>query len=136
MAVRNCTWTRLLWLLPVRAMLEVASMGFYVISRRPRSAVAVIRADVSFLARLPKLLRQRRRLGGDRRIAQADMRPTSVVWEYFVRRRRTYAAIAGGSAAAPSTVSRESILRGDNRKAPAGGEAAPSERPSGSSRRA
>lgn len=102
MALRNCTAARLLWLLPVRLGLEAAAICYYLATRRPRSALAVLIADAAVLARIPRLMRQRRRLGGDRRVGQAGMRPFSVLWEYFVRRRRTYAVITGTGSARPS----------------------------------
>lgn len=129
MVTRNCTWTRLLWLLPVRALLEVASIGFYILTRRPRLAIAVARADWSFVSRLPRLLRQRNSIGGDRKIAQGEMKPISVLWEYFVRRRRTYAEIeARRRSRTPAKLSRDSFLLGATPRARSADEAGVTER--------
>jgi len=85
----------LMWKLPVRVMMDWLA-AFVFLFGFPSAFAAVLQAHVSVLSSLGRTLRKRRRLKvslGAPHIA--GIYPGSVVWKFFVLRKRTYRELEG-----------------------------------------
>lgn len=75
----------------VRLILDGASALPYLFRGRFQNIWAIIRAHFAFYRWLPKLRRERR--NQERASAKVVLYPRSIVWQYFVRGRKTYAEL-------------------------------------------
>jgi GT2 family glycosyltransferase/SAM-dependent methyltransferase len=105
MVLKNYSAGTLLWVLPARLLLEVISAAYF-LARRDLVQARTILAALGGAAAEGRYLRTaRRRSQAVRRVSDLAvmqrMYRGSVVWQYFVRRRRTYEEIAGRRSPAP-----------------------------------
>ncbi len=93
MLAKNYEARTLLWILPLRIMLELAAAGYSLVQLDVRRVAAVFAAFLGFLRRLGATLRKRRVVQERRKVGDAvifkNMYRGSVVWDYFVRQVRT-----------------------------------------------
>lgn len=94
MLYKNMPTTRLLWVLPLRLVLDLVACVQMLVGAKPAHAGAVLRAWWDALCMMPSY----------RTLRQANLRQTttpignilaahSVVWQYFVRGRRSYSEL-------------------------------------------
>ena len=99
--IKNLPGPRLLWVLPLRCLLELLACALYALRRRPLRAVAPL-AGLAWIAAHPASLWRRRRAsrrhaGAGRDAGDAGVFPGSALVHYYLRRRRTAAALMGES---------------------------------------
>lgn len=100
MLAKNFSPVTLLWLLPLRIVLDLAAAAQALGQGRGSHAVAVLRALVDFLCMLPGLLPKRRAVQRTRRLDDRQLRERmyrgSIVTDYFIRGIKTYGDLPGG----------------------------------------
>ena len=94
MLLKNYTWPRLLWVLPVRLGLEVLSLVESAARLAFPEARAIGNSWVALVARLPHIRRERTRVAtlrvrSDREV-DAFMYRRCLVWDFYIRRRRVW----------------------------------------------
>ena len=92
--VKNLPVRRLLPVLLVRLLLDGVAAIKFLLSGKPRHFSAIFIAHLTFYVWLPELWRGRAGSFGDKLSVETDhQQVTSIVWQYFVRGRKTYAAL-------------------------------------------
>lgn len=106
--LKNLSFKRLLWVLPARLFLDLLTAVYYLYLRKLDYFVALARADVAFMVMLPRVFLKKfvKRRSYN---AQEEMRPTSVYWEYYVKKKRRFSEIVGERSEVP-TVSYDEVL--------------------------
>jgi hypothetical protein len=99
--VKNEAFFRLIWMLPLRLILDgVAGLLFLYQGKWPHIK-AIVDAHWTFFPRLPTLWRQRQRLKSKIRSIRSDQAPNlvtgrysrSIVWDYYLRGRREFSQL-------------------------------------------
>jgi GT2 family glycosyltransferase len=86
----------LVWKLPVRLMLDWLA-AFVFLFGFPSAAIAVLKAHVSVLGQLGSTIKKRKKLSALLGAPSvSEIYPVSVVWRFFVLRRRTFRDLGGG----------------------------------------
>ena len=85
MLQKQLPWQRLLWLLPLRALLDAAASLYFCSKGEPRLALAVLRAYISFGQQLRPPLKQAKS-----RSLPYPSYEICIVWAYFVKKRRHF----------------------------------------------
>lgn len=86
---KNLPLYALLWKLPVRMVLDgVAALQSVAANKNFKHLLAVLHAHFSFYAAIPKLLDKRKSVKQFKDVT--GVKPYSVVWQYFVRKRKTF----------------------------------------------
>jgi len=97
MLLKNYSWLSLAWIFPLRLGLEFAAILAYIAWSNGRGAVSVVRAFLGFILSLPATLKKRVAVQHRRRYRDDNLRqmfyPRSIVIDYFLRRRRTFAQL-------------------------------------------
>ena len=95
---KNKPWLQLLWIFPVRLILDFAAAAHYLTQKRFDFALQVFHAYGSFIIRLPKWLEKRKQY--NRKINQyRPINPKegfyrgSIIWDYYVRGLRSFTQI-------------------------------------------
>jgi GT2 family glycosyltransferase len=97
---RNISLQRLIWLLPLRIILDWASALFYLLTGKPRFVFSMLRAQISFALLLPNILKYRQTRTKINIIdVEKELFPLSVFWQYFVKNKRRFSEISGGHTA-------------------------------------
>jgi hypothetical protein len=91
---------KILWLFPLRIMLDYGSILFYIITGRFEFIFPVIKAQISLYRRLPEIMRKRKQLVYKRNRMQVEkeMKPNSILWDYFISGKKRYSEVIGVSA--------------------------------------
>lgn len=89
---RNFPLSRLIWVLPLRLLLEPLSSFYYISKGDPMLVVPLFLAIYNFLYKFPSIL-YKRRLRKTGYWNDTLFYPFSIYWEYFVARRRKYSQI-------------------------------------------
>jgi GT2 family glycosyltransferase len=94
MLVKNLTTRQLFTVFPVRIILDWLSIIKFLASLRFRHILAVLKAHLSFLGMLPAYMRIRKNIPKRTcHIHLAGVYRGSIVWGFFVRRKRKYSEI-------------------------------------------
>lgn len=98
--IRNQPGIVLLRILPMRFVLDMLAMFHMLVKGEFRSAIAVIKAQGAIYLRLPKHLKVRsnirkdiERVKGDKRTDIQGIYRKSIIFQYYFRRKRTFAEI-------------------------------------------
>ncbi|MFQ5428274.1 MAG: glycosyltransferase family 2 protein [Thermodesulfobacteriota bacterium] len=99
MVLKNTSSARLLTILPVRLVLEAATMVYALTGENPRRAGAVLKALINVAGNIFSILRDRKkvqalRVVGDKTILK-NMYRGSIAMEYFVKKHKTIKGIPG-----------------------------------------
>ncbi|MDH4070645.1 MAG: glycosyltransferase family 2 protein [Ignavibacteria bacterium] len=94
MMIKNLPLPTLLAVMPVRMVLDSVAVVYRLLLFQPLNAFAILRSILQTLLQLPRTLRKR---SPDLRrdVAQKALYPRSVVLQYFLFQRRTYADLPG-----------------------------------------
>ncbi|RMD97010.1 MAG: glycosyltransferase family 2 protein [Calditrichaeota bacterium] len=94
MLLKNYSGITLLWLFPVRLLFEWAAMGFALLQRDGRQALAIAKALGALPAYWSHIRRERARVKRLRKISDAAIRRKmyrqSIVLQYYLLKRKTY----------------------------------------------
>ena len=97
--IKNYSRPNLLRDLPRRVFLDLANVGYALANRDVLWAKSIVLAYMWIFLHLPRLLRKRRFVQQQRRVSDEEivrlMVRDSVVWQYFVRRRRVFSKLSG-----------------------------------------
>lgn len=94
MITKNFSFRRLLLVLPIRFILEYVSILYYLINRRGDYASAVVLSQLSYFSMAPRILisrltkRNKKKSRGEQYIFN-----NSIIFQYFIRRKLTYAKL-------------------------------------------
>ncbi|MDX1409827.1 MAG: hypothetical protein R3330_16875, partial [Saprospiraceae bacterium] len=99
--IKHLPWPRLLVTLPVRLILDLLASINFLTQGKARNALAVVKGYLHVIGWIPTLVRKRRALR--QRIQQMSVAPPddtgwlniSLLVQYYVLARRTFAAITG-----------------------------------------
>lgn len=95
--VKNLTRVILIRILVARFFMDAAALLGELLKGKPASAVSIIRAYTWVLLHLRLLWRKRKQIQQLRRVSDTDVfklvYPGSIVWEYFIRRRRNFSKL-------------------------------------------
>ncbi|MCB0657830.1 MAG: bifunctional riboflavin kinase/FAD synthetase [Saprospiraceae bacterium] len=99
---KNKPWSQLVWIFPLRVVLDLAAAAHYLTRKRFDFAYQVLHAYGSFLIRFPKWIEKRKQY--NRRIAQykpitpkAGFYRGSIIWDYYVRGLRAFSQLQSTS---------------------------------------
>jgi hypothetical protein len=99
MLLKNYSWSSMVWIFPLRLLLEMIAVFTYVAWSNVRGAWAVLRGFVDFVLRIPATLRKRRDVQHVRRRSDSVLRSLfyqrSIVIDYFLLQRRSYPELVG-----------------------------------------
>ncbi len=102
MLVKNDRARNLAWKLPVRLVMDGLAAFLFLVQGQFRLIYSVLRAHLAFYACLPQLVRRRRairlilqELPKERVKSPAGIYPHSIVWQYFVAKRRKFSELKG-----------------------------------------
>lgn len=90
---RNAELEKLIWILPMRMLLDIMSAMFYCFLGRPSFMLSLIRAELSFLRRFPAIIKRRSKKEKINSSCSEFMHPFSIYFEYFIRRKKRYTQI-------------------------------------------
>lgn len=97
---KNEPWKKLLWLLPLRLVLDGVAALHFLLKGQPGHFMAIAKAHWTFFPRLPQLLLdkvQYDRLIREHRISpyprKAGLYRGSIVWQYFVRQHQRFSQL-------------------------------------------
>jgi len=95
---------KLLWVFPLRILLDYASIIFYISTGRVDFSLSVISAHFSLIVRMKSIVRKRNHIfwNRNRTLTERDMYPTSIIWEYFIKGKRRYSELLGVSSQIPT----------------------------------
>ncbi|RKY75731.1 hypothetical protein DRQ07_11420 [candidate division KSB1 bacterium] len=97
MLLKNYGTLTLLWVLPLRIMFEIITVVFGIITLQPGRSAAVILSFIDVIINLPLILRKRRIVQNKRIISDSEIMKKmfrgSIVFEYFIKRKKTAAQI-------------------------------------------
>ncbi len=101
--LEHMSWRRLVWVFPLRVLMDYASIFYYIFTKRTDFVLPVLWAHISLIAHLRKILAKRRHpfWNRNREIVEKDMWPTSIMWEYFIKGKRKYIELFGGTSDIP-----------------------------------
>lgn len=94
---KNEPWSKLAWLLPARLLLDGVAGVHFLFKGQFKHVLAIVKAHWTFFPQLPNLLESRHRYS--RMIQSHRISPFprmsgvflgSIVWEYYIRKRRTF----------------------------------------------
>lgn len=95
--LKNESRERLLWLLPLRLMLDALAAGLFLVQGKWRHIQSIIKAHWTFFPHIPKTMRKRRQ--NEELIDKVSIQPHanlagrysgSIVWQFYVRGKRTF----------------------------------------------
>jgi GT2 family glycosyltransferase len=85
----------LIWKLPVRLVLDWLAACVFLFGF-PSATIAVLKAHASVLGSLGKIFKKRRKLTETLRARRvSEIVPVSIVWRFFIMRRRTFRQLDG-----------------------------------------
>jgi hypothetical protein len=97
MLLKNFAWPTLLWVMPARIALELAAAVYFLLRGDMHQTRGILKALWAVATDRRSILADRRRAQAVRAVPDAEvmarMYRGSVVWEYFVRGRRTCGAL-------------------------------------------
>ena len=97
MLIRNYSWQSLALYLPRRAVFDEILLTRSFFTLKLRRMGAVLLAHLWVWLNLPRILRSRRRAQAVRNVGEAEILAglyrRSIVWDYFIRKRRTWAEL-------------------------------------------
>lgn len=100
--LKNERRRKLLWLIPLRLIMDGLAGALFFVQGQRSHIISIIRAHWHFFPNLPELWRDRKKY--EQLIKKASIAPLeegdgvlkgSVVWQYFVRGRRSFGKLAG-----------------------------------------
>ena len=97
--IKNCSAGKLLWVLPMRAILDFLAIMHFFVQGQFKQGWAIVRAHVALLGWLPELVRKRKR--EKRRIRAisisepnlAGMHHGSIIWAFYAKGIHTYSQL-------------------------------------------
>lgn len=98
MITKNLSLQKLLYVLPIRVLLEYVSIIYYLSHKRLDYALAVLLSQLSYIHLAPGILIERltiRQHRVKRYNAEARMLQKSIVLSYFILKKRTFSALYG-----------------------------------------
>lgn len=94
MITKNLSITKLLYILPIRFILEYVSIAYYLFHRRGDYAAAVVLSQLSYFYLTPGILIDRLFSRSTKRYnAETRMLQKSIVLSYFLFKKRTFSAV-------------------------------------------
>lgn len=111
MISRNLSFRKLWWVLPIRLVLDYASMFFYLRYGRWQFIGSVLFAQVSFLIQAPGIFFKRllsRQPASN--CTDDSLYPFSILWNYFFLKRRTYSRILDSKQPVSNTIKYEEVF--------------------------
>lgn len=95
---RNFSLRTLIWLMPLRIVLDFFSLGLYLLDNQSNSSFSVLSAHLSFLMKIPNILKFRLSFKPKKNInIEKELFPISIFWEYFFKKKRRFSEIAGNN---------------------------------------
>jgi riboflavin kinase/FMN adenylyltransferase len=100
MLTKNESFTKLLWLLPVKLVLDGIAGLKFLLAGNISSMIAIVKAHISYYAALPNIVEtnnkenaliEKCRIAEDR--SATGRYHSSIVWDYFVKGRKTFDSI-------------------------------------------
>jgi GT2 family glycosyltransferase len=99
MLLKNCAWPTLVWVMPVRLALELVAAVHFLVRGDRNQTRGILMALWAVGTQREAIVAGRRRAQAVRAVSDAQVRTRmyrgSVVWDYFVRGRRTCGALEG-----------------------------------------
>jgi len=99
MVIKNNSATTLLWILPLRIILEGATMVYALTGENPRRAGAVLKGILNVTTKILSILRERKKVQALRVVSDKMIRKKmyngSIAVEYFIKKRKTIKEIPG-----------------------------------------
>jgi GT2 family glycosyltransferase len=96
MIVRNMSFAKLLYVLPLRIVLDYISMIFYAMTGKFEYIAAVAKAQLSFIKMIPTAVRFRKTQKEINYEAEKSFKPFSIFWSYFVLGKKHYSEVETG----------------------------------------
>jgi len=100
MLLKNYGIASLIRILPIRFLLDWSAVGKGLLQLQWKRPAAILAAHGYILCHLPRILAKRRRIQRTRRISDRDLKhviwPHSAVWNYFVKKQRTFSEMTAG----------------------------------------
>lgn len=93
--IRNLSIGRMVWVLPLRFLLDWLIGFYYLFTLKPHFFVGFIIAYIAFFLNLPRLFQERWFTRKMSREAEREMRPFCIFWEYFIHKVRRYSELSG-----------------------------------------
>lgn len=93
--VRNLSFRRMAWVLPLRFVLDGAIGLYYLLTFKLNFFFGLVAAYISFCLSLPGLFRKRLSERKMARETEKEMKPLSIFGEYFIHRVRRYSELEG-----------------------------------------
>lgn len=92
--LKNMSVGNLLWVLPIRIILDWASALFYLFTGRFMYLTSVLKAHLAIFAGFAQIIRKRKKFS---RLSFVDnsLQPVSIYWDYFIKGKRRYSEIVG-----------------------------------------
>lgn len=94
---------RLVWVFPIRILMDYASIFYYIYTKRTDFILPVLLAHISLVAHIRKIVVKRRHSfwNRNRRIVEKEMWPISIMWEYFIKGKKKYVELFGKTSDVP-----------------------------------
>jgi len=94
---------RLVWVFPIRILMDYASIFYYIYTKRTDFILPVLLAHISLVAHIRKIVAKRHHpfWNRNRVIVEKEMWPISIMWEYFIKGKRKYIELFGKTSDVP-----------------------------------
>jgi GT2 family glycosyltransferase len=106
MLLKNYSAGVLAWVMPVRLGLEMVSAVYFLLKREPVQTRSILAALVGVLRETNYIRKARRKAQAIRSIPDREVRRRmyrgSIVWQYFVRGRKTFPVVRGDKGESPT----------------------------------
>lgn len=99
---RNFSLFNLLWIFPLRIILDWCSSFFYIFTGRPSFVIAIFAAHASFLTKISGIYKFRKKSKTKLNPIENSFAPFCVFWEYFIRGKHRYTELFGGKSLTPT----------------------------------
>jgi GT2 family glycosyltransferase len=96
MIARNMSLKRLLYVLPLRILLDYASMFFYLLTGKFEYIHAVASAQFSFFQKIPQIREFRKSQKQITYTTEKYLMPLSIFWLYFILGKKHYSEVVSG----------------------------------------
>lgn len=99
MLTKNEPLLKLLWLIPLKLILDGVAAVQFLVKGRPASVIAIFKAHMQYYARLPFVFERRNLEYSKIKACRVNSENTkgryssSILWKYFVEKKKTFSSL-------------------------------------------
>lgn len=108
---RNNSFRTLVWLLPLRILMDMLTSGYYLLQGRPTYVIAILKAHISFIILFPSIVLRKLKQKKTPFDSQKNFLPFSIVWEYFINKKRRFNEIVDKRSKRVPTIKYEDVIK-------------------------